>query len=97
MQGRVPPKIAERMQCKHLLERLGFRLEAALAIVHNHSNNYQGSCCVSRQITLTSYLRPFAPTAESMNTGHEIQVQYVTHGATSVDTSVLHPLSQDPL
>ncbi len=36
MQGNVPLKILKRLECKSLLERLGFNLEAAQAVVCNH-------------------------------------------------------------
>ncbi len=33
MRGGVPPKIIERQECKHLLERIGFRVDTAQTIV----------------------------------------------------------------
>ncbi len=39
MQGNITPKLIERLECKRLLERLSFSIEAAQAIVHNHGYN----------------------------------------------------------
>ncbi len=36
MQGADPPKIIERKECKHLLERIGCRVDAAQIIVQDH-------------------------------------------------------------
>ncbi len=39
MQGNVPHKAIKKKEYKHLLERLGFSLDVAQAIVHNHGYN----------------------------------------------------------
>ncbi len=36
MQGEVTPNVIERLECKHLLERLGFSLDTAQVIIHIH-------------------------------------------------------------
>ncbi len=39
MVGAVPPKVIKRLECQQLLHRIGFFLDVAQAIIHNHGYN----------------------------------------------------------
>ncbi len=67
-----PPQIIRRLECKRLLQRIGFNKEAAQAIVCNHEYNTAKKLS-HLPMMWTSFVRPYVPQAENKKMEQETQ------------------------